>query len=186
MSNWLFDHEILMTMLLGSAGVALVVLWWRTRRRLLLVGAFVVVALGGLVWYLASLSDQAKIIHAFQEMSAGVHEKNLDRIFAQISNDFNLKGQHKAEFRRWAEEILRQGGVSDVEVWDVGPQEVSREQRSAKVFLRAKPKGSRVGEGTYYRVVADFVLDPDGQWRMRSFEVFRPVGDTHEPLPIPF
>jgi hypothetical protein len=186
MCNWLFDHEILLTVLLGAVSVALIVIWRRTQRRFLLVGVFVAFTLICLVWYLASLSDQTKIILAFKEMSAGVHEKDVNRIFAHISDDFTLQGHNKAEFRKWSEGILRQEGVSEVEVWRITPRDVSREQRSAKVFLEAKPKGRMVGEGTYYRVVADFVLDPDGQWRMRTFEVFRPVGDTHDPLPIPF
>ena len=32
---------------------------------------------------------------------------------------------------------------------------------------------------------ADFVRDPDGQWRLQTFQVFNPAVDVNQPMTIP-
>jgi hypothetical protein len=109
-------------------------------------------------------------------MAAAVRTRDVDRIFSHISERFRVPGMDKAGFREYVEAALNGGWVDDLVLWDAEfPDE------SGRVNFRAKPKGSRLGEAQFI-VRGQFVLDPDGQWRLGGFEVFFPAGDA---LPLP-
>jgi hypothetical protein len=70
-------------------------------------------------------------------------------------------------------------------VWDFERGEVSRAQRTAKVHFMVKARGDWRGSEAGYPCNADFVLDPDGQWRLRGFQIFNPFVEADQPLHIP-
>jgi hypothetical protein len=192
MLNWLVDDPTLLYMLLAIAAIISFVAWWRTRQGRFALAGGVAVILVGLVWLLGFLIPSAgkKIEHALQEMSAGVQDRDLNRIFAHVSDHFQQgpptfgSTLDKAGFRHDAESVLRLKHVEKVIVWNVRIEELSRDRRLADVSFYAKPI-SDWGRDTYYLVRAQFALDEDGQWRLRGFEVFNPFVNTHEAVRIP-
>jgi hypothetical protein len=125
-------------------------------------------------------------------MSAGVLARDVDRIFAHVSEQFRQGPRtfgstlDKAAFRKASEAAIRAHHVTEVSAWDFEPQGVSRAQRTATMVFKVKPRGNWGGDAAYYLCRAQFVLDPDNQWRLEGFEIFNPFVDVHEPLQIPF
>src|SRR5262245_7055267 len=135
---------------LGVVAFGFLIAWWVTRKRRDAVGLGVTALLTAgfalLLWLIPT--DQKRIERALKEMSAGVKERNADKVFAHVSEDFRLAGMDKADFRRFVEPRLRNGDVTEVEVWDVKQAEVSRADRTATVEFSVKPKGPAVrGQG---------------------------------------
>jgi hypothetical protein len=179
-------------MLLGVGAVASVVLWWKSRKPAFAAVAIACAGLIGLLWLLSYLfpSDAKKIDMALQEMSDGVQTHDLNRIFRHISSQFQQgpptfgSTLSKAAFRDLAQGILKSRNVTEVRVWDVQIEELSRPRRSARVVFFAKPKGNW-GSEVHYLVRAEFVLEEDNQWMMKKFEVFNPYVEQRQPLHIP-
>jgi hypothetical protein len=200
--DWLFEGRQTVYVVLAAAAVVLLVAWWQTRKRYWLIGAGAMVGLIGLYFLLDRLveTDREQVVRKVQEMAAAVKARNIDGIFTHVSDEFRLDGLDKASFRNSAEQaIIRLRRVEEVEVWDFhvpsdfrSPHESrvggsTRPTQVAQVGFQAKPKGKGPGleEGVGYPCEARFVRDPDGQWRLLDFQVFKPVSDTKEPLPIP-
>jgi hypothetical protein len=219
MLNWLYENLTVLTMVLGTAAVVLLVLWWQTRlkkraelaierptqqsrilqwrsrqRKFAVLAGTIVLFLAAL-WLFASLgsSDTRKIKHALEEMSAGVESHDLNRIFAHVSDQFQQgmptfgsagSTLGKEAFRQRSESIILSRNVTRVSVWSIEVTELSRANRLAKVTFYAKPRGNWESE-VYYLIRAQFVLDPDDQWRLKGFEVFNPFVETNQPIQIP-
>jgi ketosteroid isomerase-like protein len=186
MNNWLADSAPLLSMLLGTAAVVLAVLWWRTRRGWFLVSAALLgLCIGGIfllmAWY---PSDGKQIIHVVQDMSAALRAKDVDRIFSHISDKFSYRRHAKQEFRKMCEEVLRRRDVTECEVWNFNFEDVSRAKGTGIVSFHVKPKGNW-GGGEFYLCKAEFVLEADGRWRMRTFEIFNPFVEQSHPIDIP-
>jgi len=192
MQSWLQDNFGLLIIVLSITALAFVFVWGRTRQRRYALGAGTAVALMGLVWLLLYLlprllgeSDSQQIERKVREMANAVKDANLDRIFSHISRDFEYRGHNKAAFRQKAAEVLRSRNVDEVIVWDFDPGEIAREKRTGKVRFLVKARGNWRGSEAGYLCEADFVLDSDGQWRMRGFQIFNPFMETDQPIPIP-
>jgi hypothetical protein len=198
--DWLFEGRQTVYVVLAAAAALLLVAWWQTRKRYWLIGAGAVVGLVGLYFLLDRLveTDREQVVRKVREMAAAVEARNIDGIFVHVSKEFRLGGLDKDGFRSFAEQAIRLRQVEEVEVWDFdvppayrSPHESrvggsTRQTLVAQVAFRAKPKGNGPGmEGVGYPCEARFVRDPDGQWRLLDFQVFKPVSDTKEPLPIP-
>jgi hypothetical protein len=191
MQNWLLDNLALITILLSIATLALVSVWWRTRRRRYALGAVIAVTLLGLVWLLVYVlplvfgeTDSQQIERKIRAMAAAVKSNNVDRIFSHISESFHFGSHDKASFRRRAEEVIRARDVEEVIVWDFERGDIARDKRTAKMSFMVKARASWRGSEAGYRCDADFVLDPDGQWRMGGFQLFNPFR-ANEPIPLP-
>jgi hypothetical protein len=190
--DWLIDDPTLVYMMLAIVAIGLAVGWWRTRQRKLALGAGIAVLLIGVVWLLCFLipTDAKKIAHALQEMSDGVRAHDLDRIFSQVSDQFQQGpptfggSLDKAAFRQRSEGIIQDRSVEEVPIWDIKVEKLSRQERSAQVVCSAKPKGNWTS-GAFYIIRSQFVLDADGQWRMKGFEVCNPAVNTREGIRIP-
>jgi len=184
MLSWLVDSTALLSIVLGTAALILIVAWWQTRKRNAAVGAGVALALiAGLVLLGRIVeTDAQRIENKIHELVGALRAHDLDRLFSQVAEDFHYRGNDKAQFRQKVTETIRVHNVVDVEVWDFATQEISREKRTARIQFRAKPKGNW-DQGVHYRCVADLVLSPDDEWRLKSFEIYNAVGA--EPLPIP-
>ncbi len=192
MQNWLLDNLALITILLSIVTLAFVFVWWRTRRRPYALGAVTAVTLLGLVWLLLYAlpllfgeTDSQQIERKIRAMAAAVKTRDLDRIFSHISESFHFGSHDKASFRRRSEEVIRAGEVEEVIVWDFQRGDIARDKRTGKVSFMVKARASWRGSEAGYRCDADFVLDPDGQWRMHGFQLFNPFRESKEPLQIP-
>ena len=198
MSDWLFEGRPTVYVILAAVAVLLFVAWVQTRKRPWFYAAVASLALVGLYFLLDRLveTDREQILRKVEEMSAGVRERSVDRIFANVSEQFHLNGSGRAAFRQLADRALRTGEVTDVTVWDFAFPEDFRtrvrrtgtagapEQDGARVSFMVKPQGPRLG-APFFRCDATFVRDPDGQWRLFTFQLFQPGVDSNQPFQIP-
>src|SRR5262249_2029561 len=144
MNNWLADSAPFVYLLAGTAALTLAVIWSRTRRGWVLRGAVGLRLLVGGTYLLRALypPDSEQIAHVVQDMSAALQERNMDRIFAHISDSFSFHRHAKPEFRRLCEEVLRRRDVTECVVWDFVPEEVSRARGTGKISFNVKPRGN--------------------------------------------
>ena len=198
MSDWLFEGRPTVYVILAAAVVLLLVAWWQTRKRYWLYPGLAFLALIGVYFLLDRLveTDREQIVRKVNEMSAGVRERSVDRIFANVSEQFHLNGSGRAAFRQFAERALRTGEVTDITIWDFAFPEGFRtkvrrvgtagapERDGARVSFMVKPQGPRLG-APFFRCDATFVRDPDGQWRLFTFQLFQPGVDSNQPFQIP-
>jgi hypothetical protein len=181
MLDWLFEGRLLVYGLLVIAAVALVFLWRRDRRFHWLFGAGVIVALIGVYLLLDLLVEtrREQITRKLQvEFPTAVRNRDAARIFEHISDTFRLGDWTKADFRASVEEILRDRGVDDLEIWNI---QFPDDEGNVSFF--AKPKGRMPGTDMFYLVRATFVLE-NGQWRMASFTVSNPYSDSNTPIDV--
>jgi hypothetical protein len=187
MLSWLVDHATEVYIVLGIVALAFLIALWVTRKRRYAVGISVTAGLA-LLFFLFTLlmpTDQKRILHAIDEMGAGVRERNTDRVFAQISDQFRLGSQDKKAFRGAVEPILRRGEVTEIQVWQFRDFEISRDNRTATVVFQVKPQPAERFDNLFYRCKATFVLDPDDHWRLSNFQLFNPFVDTDKPIEVP-
>jgi hypothetical protein len=197
-SDWLFEGRPTVYVILAAAAVLLLVAWWQTRKRYWLYGGVAFLGLIGLYFLLDRLkeTDREQIRRKVEEMAAAVSERNVERIFANVSEQFHLNGSGRAAFRQLAERALSRGEVTDVTVWDFAFPEDFRtkvrrtgtagapEADGARVSFMVKPQGPRLG-APFFRCDATFVRDPNGQWRLFTFQLFQPGVDSNQPFQIP-
>ncbi len=200
MPSWLVDDPTTVYLVLGLLALVLGVVWWMNRgedfgkkrlgwlrgliaRRLTLnqfcaMGLTLIAVLAVVVLLLGIFvdTDQRRIQRAIREMSDGVRERNVDKIFSHISNQFNLAGRTKESFRPMVEGYIRNGDITEVAAWGFEEPEFTKDNE-AKIEFMIKPKGSLIKPQAWFRCVATFVRDPDGQWRLRTFSVFEPQID---------
>jgi len=178
MPSWLVDDPGVVYVLLGVVALALVAGWWFTRHRGYLIGLAVVVLLLVVVWLLGRFieTDAKQIKGKLKAMAAGVEARNPDQIFMHISKDFQLQDRYsKDTFRQKADQLIRSGEVQKVEISDdIEVHDLDRTKRTATVYFQARVDGAQFQDFKKFRCEATFVLDPDGQWRLKNFKVFRP------------
>ena len=175
MFDWLFEGWLSVYLLLAGLGVALLVMWWRTRQRSLLVGVGLAMLMAGLYALLDRLveTDREQITRNVVEIIEAVNKRDLDGIFKHVSDQFRSpNGRSKQELRTFAEENLRRGIVEKVVVMDIVCDGTpSRESGTARVFFRVKAVVNR-------EILADcdttFDFSPQHGWRMRSIRLFVP------------
>jgi ketosteroid isomerase-like protein len=161
------------------------VAWWQTRNRkwLYALGGVAALAILFVVLALVIETPQRQIARKIDEMAAAVKARDVERIFAHVSSEFRFRDKDREAFKSYARTALDSGWIDEVAVWDIelGPLE---DERTRPVTFRAKPKGGRYGTEVPYFVKAVFTRDPDGQWRMKTFDIYNPV-NIKEPIYIP-
>jgi hypothetical protein len=149
----------------------------------------VLVLLAGGVWLTDLLveTDEEQIEHAVREMAEGARTRDVDRVFRHVSDSFRSpQGNDKERFKDFARRQMEHG-IEDVPVWDFLFEDVSRSTRTATVSFLFKVKGIRIARSQEFsaRCEAKFCLDPDGQWRLQSFQLLNPVTPS-DTIPVPF
>jgi hypothetical protein len=187
MPDWLVEGDPTLYFVLACALATFGVLWWRTRKRKYAVAAGVAGLLiaGAYLLDRAVESDREQMIRKVYEVAEAVTDNDIDRAFRHVSDSFSKHGRDKTSFREFARDVRRRGVVDAVRVWDVAPDEVSREQRRAVVSFAFKVRGSFGETPPNYFAKVTFVLDPDGQWRVQTFDVFTPLSESKSPVSIP-
>jgi hypothetical protein len=196
--DWLFEGRPAVFVVLAAAALVLFVAWWQTRKRYWFYGAVAFLALAGLYFLLDRLveTDREQIVRKIEEMSAGVRERNVDRIFAHVSEQFRLNNTDRAAFRAFADRAIRTGQVTEVKAWDFHFDDDFRaterrtvrgtpqEAQLARVRFTVKPEGPGITTAGFL-CRATFIRDPDGQLRLLDFQLFNPLVDQNTPMQIP-
>jgi hypothetical protein len=187
MSSFLIDNSTLIYIFLAILFIASAVFWWRHQRPANLIAPAALLCLIAALWTIGHFvdTDSKQIERAVQEMRAGVKTRDLNRIFENITNDFHYSGFNRDTFRSKADAAMRDWNVEDVIVWDFEADSISRQTRSAQVTFKVKAKGNWRGSEAFYLCRADFVLDPDGKWRLRGFRLFNPYVNTTQEVGVP-
>jgi hypothetical protein len=181
--DWLFEGRTSVYVMLVALAVFLLLIWWQTRKRWLLHGVVVAVALVGLYALLdkAVETDREQIVRKVQEMAAAVNARDLDGLFENISDNFRSRlGKDKQQFRDTVANYLKKGMVSNVRVWDIGCKDTpSREHPPVQVFFSAKAES---GRDLMADCEATFDFDAEHGWRLQNIRLLKP--QTTEEWPI--
>jgi hypothetical protein len=131
------------------------------------------------------VTDREQIMDHLGVMADAASNRDLERVFSHISKDFQHGSMDKAAFRQAAERAMRRHNVRNLRIWELEPGEISRDTRSGKIAFKVKADSDFTRGAEFYLCRAEFVLDPDGQWRMKGFQLFNPFVNTDQPLQIP-
>jgi hypothetical protein len=211
MPSWLVENPSTVYLLLGIAGLVCAAGWWMNRqptderddvsllaalqrRRLAAKHIFtlvllVAVVLAASVWLLnrVVVTDGKRIINAVKDMAAAVPQKDADRILGHISEDFRYGTRSKGELRQYITGYVRSGEVTEVLVDDFKTENISRKDRKGTVKFWFKVKGPNIANDAGYQCLADFVLENDDVWRLKTFKLAMPMTDPHkETIDPPF
>ncbi|MFL5240733.1 MAG: hypothetical protein ACJ8FY_01380 [Gemmataceae bacterium] len=188
MFNSLFDARLTVYMLLVGVAFLLLFAWWQTRKKRYLKALLPVLGLALIYSLIGHFVEtpQQQITRKLREMADGVTHNDLDKVLAHISEDFHVGSTNKRAFRTKAHELMSGFGVTKMVVWDIDVVNLDKEKGTAQVNLAIKTFGDFRGSGDlFYNGRALFQRDPDGQWRLQSFQIFHPFIDTQTPLPLP-
>ncbi len=168
---------------LAMAGVA----WWRTRQRRWAIAAGVAAVLMLAFFLLDHFweSDGKQMVRKVEQVAAAVSAHNVNAAFEHVSERFDRHGWDNEQFRKNCEQHIARGDVTAVQVWDLNAVDVAREKRTGVVEFRFKVHGAwgETPPNWFGRVV--FTLDPDGQWRVKDFDIYDSLNQSKTPIPIP-
>jgi hypothetical protein len=187
MPSWLIEGHPAVYALLAAVLAALLVIWWRTRKRNLLIAAAAVAALI-LGYFLLDRfveSDSERMIRKVNEIAAAVSANDLNVAFQNVSERFDRAGVDKSQFRDFCQRMKNGGNVGTVKVWDLEAGDISRPAGTGTVAFRFKVTGNWGESPPNYMARAFFVLDGDGKWRLKSFEIYDALNQSTTPVAIP-
>lgn len=124
-------------------------------------------------------SDREQIVRKLNEMSAGVAERNLDKVFQHVSDSFRYGSSNKQTLRSVADRALQSGQVTEIPMWLENAEPIVPENGKASVLFRFKVRGNALGENQFL-CRAKWVQDSDGQWRLQGFAIYPPTGTRDE------
>jgi len=128
-------------------------------------------------------SDREQIQRKLKEMSEGVHDRNMTRVFNNISDSFHVGNADKATLRRLADTHVQSGQVTEVKFSNLEIPPIESGSKKATAEFLVKVEG---GFGTgLYRCKAVFGKEANNQWLLQSFEIFNPAADSNQPIPVP-
>jgi hypothetical protein len=173
--------------ILAVAALVFLVAFWTTRKRKHLIGLGVSLALIGFVWLVASMipTDRRAIEKTLADMVAGIKNRNTDQVFDNVAEDFRYRTHNKSSFRNLADPHIRAGTVADLQVWEIEPVSISREEKKAEIKFNVRSSGATPDGREFFLCKAKFVLEKDDEWRLQSFDLFNPFVETNRPLDIP-
>jgi hypothetical protein len=187
MPAWLVEGNPYVYFALACIGAGFFYAWWRTRRPryAIVTGVLVALIVGIALLDHFVESDGEQMVRKVSEVADAVSMNDVDRGFLNVSSSFDYKGANKDQFFRFCKDLRNSGKVTEVKVWDKQAVEVSRDAKSGAVAFRFKIVGSW-GEtpGNHIAKVV-FVLDSDGQWRVKDFDVYDAINQSKTPIPIP-
>ena len=187
MVEWLDDARPYIFFVLGCVCAGFCYAWWRTRRpRYAIAAGVAAIAIVGF-FFLGRFfeSDGQQMVRKVQEVAAAVTNQDLVAAFANVSEDFRGHGMTKDEFKTNCQQRIAHGQVTKVLVWDLAAEDVSRANKTGVVEFRFKVIGNWGESPPNWFARAMFVLDPDGQWRIKNFEIYDSLNQSKTPIAIP-
>lgn len=187
MFQWLVEGNPTIYFILGAALVGSLAAWYRTRKRWKAIVAGVCAALILGLFALDRLveSDDEQMVRKVKEVAAAISRNDVNSAFQHISESFERSGKNKRQFKSFCEGLLQAGRVTDVQVWDLQAVDVVRDKGSGAVEFHFKVRGSWGASPPNYFGKVEFVLDPDHQWRVKSFDVHDSLNQSKTPVAIP-
>jgi hypothetical protein len=182
MPDWFTPVIIILSLI----ALVLFVAFWTTRKSKYVGGAVLALSAIVLVWLIARAipTDRRALEAALNDIAAGVNARNTDRVFANLSADFTYRTYNKSSLQGRADSHIRRGDIDDLEIWNIEVTSVSRKDKKADVEFNVRPIGiSQRGEFFLCRSV--FVLEDDGKWRMKTFELYNPFVETNRAIDFP-
>jgi hypothetical protein len=104
-------------------------------------------------------------------MAGAVKSKQMEQITRHMSDSFTYEGFSKPGMAKIVQGFIDNGMLTEVLVWDFERPVVNKDG-TASIAFKGKPRGSEAPGELYFRTVAQFVLDADGQWRMKTFDIY--------------
>lgn len=129
-------------------------------------------------------SDREQMIRKLNEMSAGVREGDMNRVFSHVSDSFRKGSHDKRSLRALAETSRRQGRVTEIKIWDEKMESFDPDSGKATFSFSFKVEGSAANNAPW-RCKTHFRKESDGQWRLQDFDVFNPLVDQNTAIQIP-
>ena len=187
MPVWLVEGNPYVYFLICCFTSAFLYAWWRTRkpRYAAVAGALAALLLGYYALDRFVESDGEQMIRKVNEVATAVSTNDLDAAFRHVSDRFDRGGVNKDEFRRFCKQVKDAGHVGTVKVWDAEAGDISRTTGTGTVMFRFKVTGNWGESPPNYIGRIFLVLDSDGQWRVKSFDVYDSLNQSKTPLPIP-
>jgi hypothetical protein len=193
MLNSFIDPSPAFYLLLLIIGLVLLAAWSRTRKRkyLVLLAADLALAVAVFALDLAFESPREQVVRKIDEAARSIEARDLNKFFGHVSDRFHYGTSDKAKFRSVMEQYRSAGQIQSVRVWDIQvekyPGQEGNPPDEMTVRFRFKVTGHYGGgpqEGMFTcRTV--FVRDPDGEWRLKGFEVYPLVGDQSSVMQVP-
>ena len=183
MLDAIVDQSTFVYILLIIICSGLLFAWRRTRKWGYLAGTAVglLLVVGMAVLAQVVVTDQKKIETAIQSAAAAVEKHDMATIERNLARDFQFLSTDKKAFLEKGDALIRSGEAAKVEVWDMHLDSIDKKNGTARISFMSKPKGRRVPDATHFRVEAELVRESDGQWRLRTFQLFKPFVQTSEP-----
>lgn len=187
MFDWLFEGLLAVYLLLLLLAAGIFVLWRRNgeRRFLYVLGGIGLLALAYFLLDKCVETDREQIQRKVVEIGAALTKPDLDRVFAHVSESFHLGNDNKKAMRQRAEGAIKSYNIHNLKIWGTEIGTLDRDSRKAAVSFFLKADSTLSSGAKYLLCRSEFVLDPDDQWRMKTFALFNPYSDSETPFPIP-
>ena len=187
MPDWLIEGNPTILLALIVIAFCAMAAWRKTRRRWLLALAGVAVLLAisfkALDYYFESDSEQIerKITEVAREIKQPL---DIGQMFNNISPEFRYGSHDKFSFKKFCEAEIRGRQVRSFNIWAYHTDNVSRAAKLANVRFQFKVDADGIPTAGFYLCKAEFKLDPDNQWRLRTFKIF-PLNAEDQELNLP-
>jgi hypothetical protein len=170
---------------LGLLVVITLILWSRSRKRSGLIAVGVAVAMLLIVILCDSLAESPReqIERKTIALAAAVTSKNTDQLTANVADSFRYSGVDKANVKAAADKAVKQFGLQEIQVWEFTRTPVRRDDQTYVQRFKLKPKGAFTMGVEHFDCEATWVKEADGQYRLKSFELFHPL--TGEKFVVP-
>jgi hypothetical protein len=193
MTAFLFEGHRTVYIVLAIVLVILLVAWWQTRKRSLLVAGAVVVGLIGLYFLLDLFveteqeADRNQIQSRIEEMAQSIHDRDPEKLFRHIGDKFvSPLGKNRTETHKFARDLITSGTVRSVRVWGFEFAEQPRRAKGeATISFQFKVDAPSVAEASLaFPCDATFEWAGARGWLLREVVIHNPVrtGEVEKPF----
>jgi hypothetical protein len=185
MPTWLSDPSNTFYILALVFALVAVGLWVHKKDRPNLVRAAAVVGLVVLVVLidLGFKSPREESVDKVKEISAAINDKDWGRFEANLSSGFEYKGHDKAKFvEKVKSAVTAHGPVTTA--WDFKVPDDLKPKGPDEFLVQFEGKAEAAGKPFMAHIVATFVKDPDGQWRLKTFTAYDYI-QKRQPIDVP-
>jgi hypothetical protein len=174
--SWIIDNASTLHILFGLVAVAMVAVWRYNARVKYLGYAAGAVGAMALLWLLSInvKTDRQQLEDAVNAMAQGVENKQLDKVFKHISNDFRYKGITREMLYDVAQRHIKDHEIKNIRI-NRFQAEIDRAKKHARTGFIVSAMAER---DILFRTEADFALEGE-VWKLKTLR-FYSVGSDHE------